>query len=199
LAATIEIRRAQASVYEKSADRKEDGVFGNLLTKLLERVAEEMGGKAASLILDEKARSKRTSMELYRSLRNLEEVLREAEQRLEHAFLRGWSEDKGDYEELNRLVITQDFVARFAMSLDEAQQAFKKIDDKIEIYRSRDEMEELHGLLGGDAEVMYLLHDDYNMTRLSTTQWKTLIKDTRLAAKKARDLVSTFIRDKFPM
>lgn len=174
-------------------------MFDNLLTKLLEKLAEEIGGKAASLILDEKARSKRTSFELYRSLRNLEEVLVEAERSLQHAFLTGWSKDDGDYERLNDRVITRDFVARFANGLDEAQRAFEKIDDKIEIYGSRDEMEELHMLLGTDAEVMYLLHDDYNQTRYSTAQWKELIERTRQSARKARELVATFVRNKFPM
>lgn len=50
-------------------------MFENLLTKLVEKVAQEIGGKAASLILDEKACGKRTSFDLYHSLRTLEETL----------------------------------------------------------------------------------------------------------------------------
>lgn len=174
-------------------------MFDNLLMKLLEKLAQEVGGKAASFILDEKIRNKRISFDLYHSLRNLEEVLEETENRLAHAFARGWRIDVGDYETLNRNLITRGFVERFEDSLTAAQSAFKNIDDKIEIYGSREEMEQLHFLLGADAETMYLLHDDYNQSSYSIDQWKEVIERTRLSAKKARELVSKFIRDKFPM
>ena len=147
-------------------------MFDNLLMKLLEKIAQEMGGKAASFILDEKTRSKRISFDLYHALRNLEEVLADAEHRLANAFHHGWSSDRGEYEVLDTRLITQDFVARFEKSLTDAQAAFRRIDDKIEIYGSREEMEELHGLLDADAQTMYLLHDDYNRATFSNAQWK---------------------------
>lgn len=174
-------------------------MFDNLLMKLLEKLAQEVGGKAASFMLDEKTRGKRISFDLYHALRNLEDVLAETEHRLADAFQRGWSSNRGDHETINTRLITTDFVARFEKSLSDAQAAFRRIDDKIEIYGSREEMEELHGLLGADAEAMYLLHDDYNRATFSTTQWKELIERTRQSAKRARELVSAFIRSKFPM
>jgi hypothetical protein len=174
-------------------------MFDNLLTKLLEKVAQEIGGKAASLILDERVWGKRTSFDLYHSLRTLEETLTEAEHALSHVIEQNWSSDRGQYESLNSRVIGRDFVQRFRNSLESAQQAFQKIDDKIEIYGSREDMERLGQLLGLDAEVMYLLHDDYNRDPHTIEQWKKVIGHTREAARNARQILSGFIASKFPI
>lgn len=90
-------------------------------------------------------------------------------------------------------------MARLWISLESAQQAFQKIDDKIEIYGSREDMERLRHLLDLDAEVMYLLHDDYNRDPRTIEQWQKVIGHTREAASDARQILSAFIASKFPI
>jgi len=174
-------------------------MLSNLLTKLLEQIAKEIGGKAASFLLDRRAKAEMSSFELYRALRNLEDLIAEAEKRLEHAFGKGWSEEKGDYEVLNNRLFDYNFVLSLSRELDRAQASFDQIDADIEIYSSREDMERLRMLLGADAEVMYLIHDNYNMSNDSIDQWKELIQHTKEAAKQAREAIAKFISGQFPM
>jgi hypothetical protein len=60
-------------------------------------------------------------------------------------------------------------------------------------------MERLRDLLGSDAEVMYLLHGEYNSAPYTIGQWKEVIGKTREAASTARNIVSAFIASKFPL
>jgi hypothetical protein len=172
----------------------------NLLTRLLEKIAQEVGGKAASLILDESAWTKRASFDLYRALRNLEETIADAEARLSSKDLLYRSANYSlEEEEWNSRLFDAGFVYSFSLNLERAQSAFKELDKHIEIYSSRKDMEDLNDLLQEDAEVMFLMDDQYNNSEHSMEDWRKIISRTREAAKQARAMVSRFISDKFPL
>lgn len=177
---------------------KEAKMFDNLLIKILEKLADEIGGKMASLVLDEKSWSKRSSFDLYHSLRDLESIVQDAEMRLNHECSKaGIKESPPNW--LDRRLFDDHFVSRFKASLEGAQNAFSKIDDKIDIYMSRQEMEMLESLIGFDRDVMYVILRDYDKERYGLKQWTELIRQTLKCAKKAREIISKFIADNFPI
>ena len=174
-------------------------MFENLLIRLLQKISDKLGERISTLMLDETAWRKRASVDLFHALRTFEETLHDIQCRLDRSKVHSLNNLDQLTRDPQRQLLDVEIVERLVHSIDSAQNAFSEIDDSIEIYGSRTNMESLRNLLDADSEVMYLLHDNYNNEEFDAEKWNEIMIVTSKCAEEARMIVTEFIRTKFPI